>query len=50
MDRCPSCDKRMMPALSPNGRTEFQCLRCEPAHTSTSETTNWDRYQVQKAA
>lgn len=50
MDRCPHCDTRMKPVLGLNGRTEFQCLPCEPVQTLPAESVAWDRHAVPKAA
>lgn len=37
MDRCPHCNKRMEPVIGANGRTEFQCLRCDAVEASSSK-------------
>lgn len=34
MDRCPQCHKRMKPVIGANGRTDFQCVRCDAIDAS----------------
>ena len=41
MDRCPQCNKRMMPVLSENGRTEFQCLECDKVDPLKTDAVKW---------
>ena len=50
MDRCPKCNKRMVPVLSVNGRTEFQCLRCDVVEASDKSATRMPQPLPSKAA
>ena len=29
--RCPKCGKRMVPVVTLSGRTDLQCISCDPA-------------------
>jgi len=37
MDRCPHCNKRMKLVLNANGRTDFQCPRCDVMEVASNE-------------
>jgi hypothetical protein len=41
ISRCPRCRKLLMPVLSPNGRTELLCLKCDDVDPLTTDAVKW---------
>jgi uncharacterized C2H2 Zn-finger protein len=39
--RCPKCGKRTVPVRAPNGRTELQCIRCDPVDPLQTDMAKW---------
>lgn len=41
VSRCPTCDQRMIPTQSKDGRTDLTCMWCEKPDPMSTELAKW---------